>query len=222
MSTPATMLPLLGLRIQAGPVELRGITDDLLGPLADLAVAGIHEPGTMPFYVPWTDVPPEELPRNFARHQWEARAAFSPEKWSAEFAVFWNGELAGVQGVSATNYTVVRTGETGSWLGLPFHGKGIGTAMRQVLCAFLFDHLDADHVTSGAFTDNPASRAVSRKVGYTENGWYRTERQGKPATIVNLVLTRENFVRYEHELAVRGLAEFRRSIGLDAESGPGS
>lgn len=37
-------LPLLGLRITAGPVELRGITDDLLGPLADLAVEGISPP----------------------------------------------------------------------------------------------------------------------------------------------------------------------------------
>lgn len=34
-------LPLLGLRITAGPIELRGITDDLLGHLADLAVEGI-------------------------------------------------------------------------------------------------------------------------------------------------------------------------------------
>jgi hypothetical protein len=35
-TTAATALPLLSLRITAGPVELRGITDDLLRPLADL------------------------------------------------------------------------------------------------------------------------------------------------------------------------------------------
>lgn len=39
-TTVETALPLLGLRITAGPIELRGITDDLLGPLADLAVTG--------------------------------------------------------------------------------------------------------------------------------------------------------------------------------------
>ena len=50
MTTAATMLPLLGLRIQAGPVELRGITDDLLGPLADLAGRGIHDPETIRIY----------------------------------------------------------------------------------------------------------------------------------------------------------------------------
>jgi hypothetical protein len=49
MTTAATALPLLGLRITAGPVELRGMTDDLLGPLADLAINGIHDPDLMPF-----------------------------------------------------------------------------------------------------------------------------------------------------------------------------
>lgn len=216
MTSPARMLPLLGLRIQAGPVELRGITDDILGPLADVAAAGIHAPDAMPFTFPWTAVPPEELPRNFAQHHWKVRASFSPDSWSAEFAVFWNGDLVGVQGVSTKDYLITRTGETGSWLGLAFHGKGIGTAMRQVLCAFLFDHLDADHISSGAFTDNPASRAVSRKVGYTENGWQRVQRQGEPVTLVHLLLERDNFVRFDHELTVHGLPAFRRSIGLDA------
>lgn len=37
--------------------------------------------------------------------------------------------------------------------------------MRQALCAFLFDCLDAQEITAGAFVDNPASLAVSRKVG---------------------------------------------------------
>lgn len=214
MTTAATMLPLLGLRIQAGPLELRGITDDLLGPLADLAAAGIHDPGAMPFTFPWTAVPPEDLPGNFARYHWNERASFCPEKWGAEFAVFWNGALAGIQGLKTKDYLVTRTGETGSWLGRAFQGQGIGTAMRQVLCAFAFDHLDADHITSAAFADNPASRAVSAKTGYTENGRHRVNRQGRPATVVDLLLERKHLVRFGHGLTVRGLPEFRRSIGL--------
>jgi RimJ/RimL family protein N-acetyltransferase len=216
MTTAATALPLLGLRIEAGPVELRGITDDLVGPLCDLALGGIHDPGTMPFSSPWTAVPPEELPRNFAQYHWRQRGAFSPEKWGMDLAVFWNGQLAGTQGISTTDYLVTRTGETGSWLGRAFQGKGVGTAMRQVMCAFVFDHLDADHITSAAFTDNPAPRAVSRKVGYTENGWRRVERLGEPATLVGLLLRPENLVRFEHSLTAHGVPEFRRSIGLDA------
>lgn len=215
MTSPAAMLPLLGLRIEAGPVELRGVTDDLLGPLADLAAKGIHDPDAMPFSSPWTTVPPDQLPRNYAQFHWNRRASFSPGKWAADLAVFWNGELAGTQGIFSEDYLATRAAETGSWLGQAFQGRGIGTAMRQVMCAFAFDCLDAEHLTSVAFTDNPASLAVSWKVGYTENGWRRVARVGKPATLRNFVLTRENFVRFGHELSVHGLPEFRRSIGLD-------
>lgn len=216
MTTVETALPLLGLRIEAGPVELRGVTDDLVGPLADLAIAGIHAPDAMPFSTPWSTAPAAQMPKNVAQYYWGIRASFSPEKWTANLAVFWDGELVGVQGVSTSNYLVTRTGETGSWLGRSFQGKGIGTAMRQVMCAFLFDHLDADHITSAAFTDNPASLAVSRKVGYMKNGWRRIERLGKPAVMQDLLLLPEKFVRFDRELTVTGLPEFRRSIGLDA------
>src|SRR6202011_1607925 len=99
MTTAATALPLLGLRITAGPLELRGVTDDLLGPLADLAIEGIHAPDAMPFSTPWTLAPVEELPRNLAQYYWGLRAAFSAAAWAAILAVFWEGELVGVQGM---------------------------------------------------------------------------------------------------------------------------
>jgi RimJ/RimL family protein N-acetyltransferase len=215
MTTAAAALPLLALRITAGPVELRGITDDLLCPLADLASGGIHDPDFMPFFTPWSLTPPPDMPLAMAQYHWRNRAEFSPEKWTADLAVFWAGELAGAQGLSASDFVTTRTGETGSWLGRGFQGRGIGTAMRQVICAFAFDHLDAEFVTSGAFTDNPASLAVSRKVGYEEHGWRRVVRLGEPATIQGLVLSPGTFNRYEHALSVEGLEPFRRSIGLD-------
>jgi RimJ/RimL family protein N-acetyltransferase len=214
MTTATMALPLLGLRITAGPLELRGITDDLVGPLADLAIEGIHAPDAMPFAMPWTLVPAEELPRNSAQFYWGRRAAFAVAAWAADLAVFWEGELAGTQGMEARDYLVTRTAETGSWLGRRFQGRGIGTAMRQVVCAFAFDHLDAEYMTSGAFTDNPASLGVSKKVGYAESGWQRMARLGKPATQQRFVLTAGRLVRYEHELTIAGLPEFRQSIGL--------
>ena len=194
-------------------IELR-LRYDLLGPLADLAIEGIHAPDAMPFTTPWTLAPAEELPRKLAQYYWGCRAAFSAAAWAALLAVFWESELAGVQGMEAHDYLVTRTAETGSWVGRRFQGRGIGTAMRQVVCAFAFDHLAAEYMLSGAFTDNPASLAVSRKVGYTENGWQRAARLGKPATQQRLALTADRLVRYEHELTVEGLPEFRRSIGL--------
>jgi len=216
MTTAVTALPLLGLRITAGPVELRGVTDDLLGPLAELAVRGVHDPDFMPFFVPWSIAPAAEMPRNMAQFHWGQRASFSPEQWGMDLAVFYDGQLVGSQGFSARDFLVTRTGETGSWLGREFHGRGIGTAMRKVICAFIFDHLGAEFITSSAYADNPASLGVSRKCGYRENGVSIRSRMDKPATLQLLILEPENLVRYEHELTVEGLPEFRRSIGLDA------
>jgi RimJ/RimL family protein N-acetyltransferase len=214
MTTAATALPLLGLRITAGPVELRGITDDLLGPLAELAT-DIHDQDFMPFTFPWSLTAAPDMPRNVAQYHWGNRSRFSPAAWTADLAVFHDGALCGSQGFSTSDYLVTRTGETGSWLSRRFQGGGIGTAMRQVMCAFVFDHLDARYVTSSAFEDNPASLAVSRKTGYTDNGTQQRSRLGKPATLRCILLEPSALVRYQHPLTVDGLAEFRRSVGLD-------
>ena len=216
MTTIETALPLLGLRITAGPVELRGLTDDLLGPLAELAIRGVHDPDYMPFSVPWSIAPAAEMPRNMAQFHWGQRARFSVDRWGMDLAVFFDGQLVGSQGFSTSDFPVTRIGETGSWLGREFHGRGIGTAMRKVICAFIFDHLDAEYITSGAYTDNPASLGVSRKCGYQENGVTIHKRNDKPATLQQLILEPGNLVRYEHSLTVEGVPEFRRSIGLDA------
>jgi RimJ/RimL family protein N-acetyltransferase len=211
----ATLFPPFGLRIEAGPLVLRPITDDVLPTLVDLALGGIHDPQMMPFYVPWTDAPPERLPMMFTQYHWGVRSSFTPEHWALELAVEHEGRIVGVQAFATHAYPVTRTGETGSWLGLPHHGRGIGTMMRQAVCAFIFDHLDADEITSAAFTDNPASNAVSRKVGYQPNGVQRkTRREGEWKGSQQWILTRETFNRGP-EITVSGVPEFRRFIGLD-------
>jgi RimJ/RimL family protein N-acetyltransferase len=211
----ATAFPPFGLRIEAGPLALRPITDDVLPELMDLTLGGIHDPRMMPFYVPWTDAPPDRLPLNFTLYHWGQRASWSLEHWDLEFAVEYEGRIVGCQSFATHNYAVTRTGETGSWLGLPFHGAGIGTRMRQAICAFIFDHLDADEITSAAFTDNPASNAVSRKVGYQPNGVQRKpRREGEWKGSQQWILTRETFNRGP-EITVSGVPEFRRFIGLD-------
>lgn len=210
-----TAFPPFGLRIEAGALVLRPITDDVVAALIEVALAGVHDPALMPFYFPWTDAPADELPTQFAQYHWGARSRWSPESWTLEFAVEFEGTLVGSQGVSTRDYLVTRTGETGSWLGRRFHGRGIGTRSRQAICAFLFDHLDAEEITSGAFTDNPASLAVSRKVGYRPDGTARLARRGGPAVNQRLRLTPEDFLRGE-PIEASGVEAFRRFIGLDA------
>ena len=217
MGGVATYFQVLGLRASAGPLTLTRIDDDTLVALAELAAEGVHEPGTMPFPVPWTLRPPGEFQREFLRYHWRLRADFTPDAWSLELAVRHEGVLVGVQGVHTRDFLVTRTGETGSWLALSRHGRGIGTSMRRAMCALLFDHLGFTEITSAAFVDNPASGAVSRKVGYRENGVTRRRRgDGTCALSQGFVLTPDTLVRGP-ELRVEGAGPVRRLIGLDAE-----
>ena len=207
--------PLFRLRIRSGPLELSAVRDDDIPALVDLAECGIHEPATMPFMFPWTDTPKEQLPRSMAAHYWQARAAQTPQRWSLELVVRREGVVVGVQAFRCDDYRVTRSGETGSWLGQEHQGKGTGTLMRQTVCAFLFDHLDAAEVTSAAFTDNPASFAVSRTVGYTDNGTTRHQRrEGELAIARRLVLRPENFRRSTFPVEVDGLPELRAFLDL--------
>ena len=227
MSAPislATAYPVLGLRVTAGPIELSGVDDDTLIELANLALEGVHAPDAMPFLFPWTLAPADRFHRGFLQYHWGARAGFGPERWALELAVRHEGELVGIQGVTTEEFLLTRTGETGSWLSARHQGRGIGTMMRQAICAFLFDHLDFAEITSAAFVDNAASNAVSRKVGYRPNGTVRKLRgrtaadpeDGRVAALENrYLLTPDDLVRGP-ELSVEGVAPVRRLIGLDA------
>lgn len=215
------VFPPLRLRIEAGPLVLRPVTDELLPALIDVAMAGVHDPALMPFAHPWTDVPVDRLPTEFAQYHWGTRSRWAKESWTLELAVEFHGDVVGVQGFSTKDFLVTRTGETGSWLGRQYHGRGIGTRMRQAMCAFAFDHLDAEEITSGAFADNPASLVVSRKVGYRVAGTERQVRRGEVAVNRRLTLLPEDFVRGV-PIAVEGVAAFRGFIGLDDSSGASS
>ena len=214
-STIGQVFPVLDLRVTAGDLELRGISDDDIVVLGALAAKGIHSPDRMPFSFPWTDMTPEELPLNFAQYHWRTRADFSPSSWVLNLGVWWQGELVGVQGVNTSNFVVRRTGETGSWLGAEHQGQGLGTVMRQVMCVLLFDHLAFTEITSGAFADNPASLAVSRKVGYRVNGTERYERRGELAEMTMLALRPDDLVRPDVAVEVTGADRVRRLIGVE-------
>lgn len=211
------MWPPFALRVRCGPLEMRAVRDEDISSLVDLVLAGLHEPDRMPFMMPWTDAPAEQLPGNTAAYYWRTRASFSPADWVLDLVVRLDGQVVGVQGFHAADYLVVRTGETGSWLGRRFQGRGIGTAMRQAMCALLFDHLDAQEITSAAFTDNPASLAVSRKVGYVDNGTVRVQRRpGELAYSRRLSLIPDRFVRPADPVHVEGTGALREAIGLPA------
>lgn len=216
MHSVSELCPLLGLRISAGPLELRGVTDTDVPALCDVAAAGIHPEDQMPFSIPWSIGPPDEVAARVAAYHWRCRGEWSAERWSLQLGVWYDGVLVGCQGMQAIDYLITRTPATGSWLGRDSQGRGIGTAMRQVICAFAFDCLDAEEVRSSAFLDNKASIAVSRKVGYTGDGTERERLNQRLAVLQRFRLTPSDLVRYQHPLSVEGLQPLRRSIGLSS------
>ena len=150
-------------------------------------------------------------------YHWGELATFSPDDFCLDLAVVLDGRVIGAQGVAAKDFPVTRTGETGSWLGREFQGRGLGTAMRRALCELLFDHLGFEEITSAAFLDNPASPGVSRKVGYRPTVVTRIRRRkGELALDQGLVLTPDTFVRGEVPIEVTGAEAVRSFIGLDA------
>ena len=149
-------------------------------------------------------------------YHWGKRATFSPDDFCLDLAVVLDGRVIGAQGVAAKDFPVTRTGETGSWLGREFQGRGLGTAMRRAFCELLFDHLGFEEITSAAFLDNPASLGVSRKVGYRPTVVNRLQRrEGELALNQGLVLIPETFVRGAQPIEVTGAASVRSFIGLD-------
>jgi len=162
--------PLFGLRLRTPRLELRVPTLDQLGALGDLAADGIHDPAFQPFAVAWTDAPPADRARGTMQYHWGCWGSLRPEAWILNLVALAGGKVVGTQGMSATNFGVLREVATGSWLGKRYQGEGLGTEMRAALLHLAFAGLGAEHATSGATEDNAASLGVSRKLGYADDG----------------------------------------------------
>ena len=218
MVTPEQLWPPFALTVTAGPLTLQAVRDEDMPALLELVLAGVHDPAVIPFSTPWTDAAPADLLRQSAAYYWRSRADFSPASWSLDLVVRMAGEIVGVQALFGENFPVTRVAETGSWLARAHQGRGIGTLMRQAACALVLDHLGGEQLTSAAYEDNPASLAVSRKVGYVDNGVERRQRrEGKPAVLQRLVLTVDAFVPGPDPVQVEGVEGLRRAIGLDRD-----
>jgi RimJ/RimL family protein N-acetyltransferase len=210
--------PIAGLRLRTPRLELRLPTDSDLDNLATLAAQGVHDPEVQPFAVPWTDQAPAQRARGTLQYHWSRRASWTPENWTLDFVIIHDDAIVGTQGISATDFAILREVATGSWLGLAHQGQGIGTEMRAAVLHLAFAGLGASYATSGAFTDNPASQRVSRKLGYVDDGMDRHVRRGQPATTVRLRLDRETWQATRTvPVEISGLEPCLAMFGLGAE-----
>ncbi|NEC87725.1 GNAT family N-acetyltransferase [Streptomyces sp. SID12501] len=172
--------PLFGLVVRTRRLELRVPTDTDYEAVCDVAADGIHDPGTTPFAVDWTDAPPHLLRRNAFQFLWGTRASWSKDAWHLEFAVYHQGRPIGMKGLWATDFGALGEFSTGSWLGREFQGQGFGKEMRAAVLHFAFAGLGARWATSQVFEDNPASIAVNRYHGYQEDGFELRLRRDSP------------------------------------------
>src|SRR5690606_41701484 len=76
-----THWPLYGLRLRTPRLELRLPVLAELDALAGTAARGVHEPGSMPFGVPWTDCPPAERAQRVMTHFWKLLGEWTPQRW---------------------------------------------------------------------------------------------------------------------------------------------
>jgi RimJ/RimL family protein N-acetyltransferase len=206
--------PLFGLRLRSERLVLRLPSDDQLVELMVLAKEGIHPAGQMPFDVPWSTVPSPEFERGFVQHHWLQRATWTAEHWSLNLLVEHEGEAIGSQSIRGERFAVMRTVDTGSWLGHDFQGRGFGKEMRAAVLGFAFDGLGALAATTEALLDNAASNGVSRSLGYEETGFGSIAPEGVARVTQRFRMTAEGWrSRPRPALAIEGLDGIRDMFG---------
>ena len=171
--------PLFDLRVRTARLELRPVDPELAFDLVALAVQGIHDPSFMPFDTGWTDQEPLEILQNGLRFLWGQWATWAVDDWSLSWGVHLDGELVGTQSIEAKQFPTRRTFETGSWVGQAFQGRGIGREMRAAVLHFGFVGLGGLRAETAAFPDNDASLAITRGLGYADDGEHITVRRGE-------------------------------------------
>ena len=208
--------PLFGLRLITPRLELRVPDLTELTQLADVAAAGVHDPASQPFAVPWTDGTPAEVARGTLQFHWRMLGQWAPDNWSLHFVTVCDGQVIGTQSIDARQFATLREVGTGSWLGRAHHGKGFGTEMRAAVLELAFTGLGAQWATSEAFADNAASYGVSRKLGYTDDGVARHVVRGEAVVGRRLRLDRVGWAAARTvDVRIEGLAPCLPMFGLN-------
>lgn len=205
--------PLFELSITTPRLELRLPSLEDLDELGDRAAEGVHDAGYMPFLFPWSDAEPADRARSTLQYHFRNWGEFTPESWSVDLVVVYDGQVVGTQGVMAKDFLITRQVDTGSWLGQRFQGKGIGTEMRRAVLHLAFAGLGARYALTEAFVDNRASLGVTRKLGYAEDGVNIHARQGEPVMMRRFRLSRQDWAE-SPDIEIHNLSRCLPLFGL--------
>lgn len=213
----AVHFPAFALEVRTPMLTLRYPDDDDLVAVAELAAEhGVHGADERPFTVPWTEIAPPYQQRNTLAYFWGLRPMLQAKEWQLPMAVVVDDEVAGVQSVFSAGWDVIRSVETGSWLARPFHGRGIGTEMRSAILHLAFDGLGVERAITAAYADNPASNAVTAKLGYRPNGIDIHNRGGRRVELNRYVMDPDDFAAVRRDdIELIGAAAVRDQFGTE-------
>jgi len=76
--------------------------------------------------------------------------------------------LIGAVGITIDART--RTGRLGYWVGQKYWGHGVAAEAAARLTSYAFANLEIDRISAAVATDNPASAAVLRRIGFRQTG----------------------------------------------------
>lgn len=206
--------PVHDLRLRTGDIALAAMTEADLDTLAGAVPDDLElNPAATRF-----EGVPERAHRGAAIHQayWKAMGTWSPADWEVFFVVRRGDVVLGVQGLEGTDFPLLRTVDTSSWLVDDARGQGVGRAMRRAVLALAFDHLGARAAITSAYQDNHASLGVSRSLGYRPNGESFLARGDGVGVLEHLRMTRGDWLAAggAPDVEVAGVEQTRPFFGL--------
>ncbi len=204
--------PFFDLRLTCGAVTLRPVTDTDVPELADLFPDDAEQDPHVERFVGLA--PAADRRRLLVQGIWRDRGSWSPRSWCLDLAVEVDGQLVGLQSLEGQDFPRLRTVDTGSWLAVPARGRRTAVAMRTSVLGLGFDHLGAEAAVSSARFDNVASLAVSRRLGYVDNGVSRTDSHSGVVEVQHLRLARKTWEAVGHSVTVTGLEPCLPWFGL--------
>ena len=160
--------------LSCGPVTLVVPTLAQTVELARLVHNGLFAPGEANTVGSWYDSRHlTTTARSVVAKQMEAWRPTEQSRISLRFAIVVDGQVVGVQSLGDTNAGPFRVSgelDTGSWLAPHMRGKRLAVPARLCALHLAFDVLGAHAVVSEALTENVASKQVSLRCGYVDDG----------------------------------------------------
>lgn len=89
-------------------------------------------------------------------------------------AIIVGGRAVGSIGVFVQGDVYEKSAELGYWLAEPYWGQGVMTEAVRQICREAFERFDILRIYAEPFADNPGSRRVLEKAGFTYEGTMRS------------------------------------------------